>query len=1079
MHGKHPRRSHWAPPTQSIPKSATSPLSPEKSKFSDLENFSDEKHNSATNLYTAPANPVPSSQTDPNPQPIEVDFNNREWGTEPEEDVKLLTANARTIFERLPTGVRAALTDTLGDVFRCITTGIERGDATKGIILLLSFPSRALVRPFKAGKEMKKEIIRNIRRFKHLSASNSIDASSRSGSIRIRKRAEYLIQNGDHTKARKLLECKPPVTPTKDQAKAAVYDDDTTFSDDPASPLEGVPKADDGMIHNVMDNECKFLKAADVYGWRGTLLKHALDHKQVRDGIVVLVNAILTNNPALSKVRHLLTAGRMLMISKTPAAGAEAKGAKPVSLRPITISPLFTKIAAKGAANLLKAEVKKNNCLEPLQFCCSPSGIESIAQQVQLLLSVKSHRLVATDLKKAYDSMSRKRILNILKTKFNNFVRVYRFLYAQTTLVSVRTNDNGLEETTVLENKTGVLQGNPLSTLLFALGLQEAVEKFDKKLPKGAIVLAYADDVFALIPVETDATVWSKEVITDTLDGCLKETNVKVTLKMEKTKVFDPLTQINGGMNVLGFPVGSVKFQEASLRKSLIENIELMDKVVCLKAQPAMSMMRMSVVPGVLHLTRVNANNRLYTEYDNTVRDAVLTIMRVNEWDIHEAQKRVISDHISLPTRLCGFGLHRVNQVSAAALLRSLAASLPTFHPDVKVFIKENFARVQECSRYAELNDALTLLRGEADKVGSFVKNLAHLHLEDILDEKMTLIKEGKSIRSVDEVLKEEDSETKEESKSETKSKAPRKKTRKVEFRTQKELMLIRHIGSLHSLIGIPNVEELKTNRKEEVRIARIVNQATRIGRAWKLRAPPPRARLNQLACVVTLRRCLGLKPIKQYPADGKCGRKKRNSTNSHDLGENPYAHALSCKSSNVSKRHDAVVREVIHLWSVSGAGGASREQKEAVGRTPDATADWITEGPTSRALMDVTIRSPYPTSYKKINVFERGCLVQAAHEDKMRNYLDDWTQQMQGNEELIPKIVPLAFDVYGGQSTGVEEMIDYLAKTAADERHWSAEDFRQYAYHCLSGALMRSVAEQVYVSLITKSFGAPVVRSD
>ena len=156
---------------------------------------------------------------------------------------------------------------------------------------------------------------------------------------------------------------------------------------------------------------------------------------------------------------------------------------------------------------------------------------------------------VETDVKKFFDSMDRKRLMDKLAKRIadGTFLR----------LISAIVRSGVLGEIT--ENETGIPQGSPLSPLLANIYLAD----FDRKIGARWTLIRYADDLVVLCKTEKEAKDAQNAVV-----NALNEEGLSI--KPEKTRI----TQMKEGIDLLGYRI-TTGYAEPSrkARKGLQEKI--------------------------------------------------------------------------------------------------------------------------------------------------------------------------------------------------------------------------------------------------------------------------------------------------------------------------------------------------------------------------------------------------------------------------------------------------------------------------------------------------------------------------
>ena len=129
------------------------------------------------------------------------------------------------------------------------------------------------------------------------------------------------------------------------------------------------------------------------------------------------------------------------------------------------------------------------------------SGSELLAHHIKLLLERNSDRVaIKTDVKNAFNSISRKELLQQCRSTFQDILKhVYQMYFDFSSLVALQ---NG--QPVLLQSEVGVHQGDPLGPALFAMAIHPTLVYLQNTF-SNIQILAYLDDVF-LVGLPSDVT---------------------------------------------------------------------------------------------------------------------------------------------------------------------------------------------------------------------------------------------------------------------------------------------------------------------------------------------------------------------------------------------------------------------------------------------------------------------------------------------------------------------------------------------------------------------------------------------
>ena len=224
----------------------------------------------------------------------------------------------------------------------------------------------------------------------------------------------------------------------------------------------------------------------------------------------------------------------------------------------------------------------------------------------------------------------------------------------------------------------GVRQGDTLGTFLFALTLQQTLERTRDAAPSVAIV-SIADDVNMVGRADALTTAFA------TLTGGAAAIGLQVQAAKCAATAGQPQDTARlaaalrvqhrpDGVTVCGSPIGTDAYVAGVLQQRVTDIKAQVDKLMRLPLlkQSQFVLLRSSLSARMLHLLRTTPWAQLEDatrEMERAICDAVATIFRLPEQGADRAREQM-----TLPLRHAGFGLRKVQAVEADAALLSGAA---------------------------------------------------------------------------------------------------------------------------------------------------------------------------------------------------------------------------------------------------------------------------------------------------------------------------------------------------------------------------------------------------------------------
>ncbi len=247
-------------------------------------------------------------------------------------------------------------------------------------------------------------------------------------------------------------------------------------------------------------------RASGFSGWSNRLLKHLFFYadsngrQTIADSYASLFNRILKGSIS-THMRTYITNVRLCLLPKPGDIGI-------TKYRPIGIGETLFRFLGRVIHNKIGKEVGKQ--LAPLQLAVGISGgVEIAATIAGLLPAINDSQppedsyfaTMSIDIKNAFNSLRRSFILQGLRRYCKGLIPLFMTVYNQQ--VNLRWSDGSI----IGQASTGVFQGDPLSSLYFAVGIQQLLFRLQRKLreietesnlsiyARRGILFAIADDI--------------------------------------------------------------------------------------------------------------------------------------------------------------------------------------------------------------------------------------------------------------------------------------------------------------------------------------------------------------------------------------------------------------------------------------------------------------------------------------------------------------------------------------------------------------------------------------------------------
>lgn len=341
--------------------------------------------------------------------------------------------------------------------------------------------------------------------------------------------------------------------------------------------------------------------------------------------------------------------------------------------RPIAIGEVLYRLTGLCA---MTACEELGRSLAPLQLAVGVSGgVEALVHAVRSALAADSDTaLLTVDMANAFNEVDRSALFTAVQKYVPALLPYVQWSYGAPTDLHIVGAPAG---TAPIQSRTGVRQGDTLAMLLFALVVQQILERTQATGPAVA-VLAIADDVNLVGKVDALREAFH------TLTGDRGMPSVGLRVQPRKCALTAGpsmavaslaadlgIRHCPNGVTVCGTPVGTDAYIAAALSARADVIIEQAGKLMALPVshQAQFALLRSSLSMRMAHLLRTVAWDRLQPSVmrvEDAIMAAAKTLFQVPE--VGAASARAVQQ-LRLPLRHGGFGLRDATPLVAAAAL--------------------------------------------------------------------------------------------------------------------------------------------------------------------------------------------------------------------------------------------------------------------------------------------------------------------------------------------------------------------------------------------------------------------------
>ncbi|XP_065832959.1 uncharacterized protein [Oscarella lobularis] len=396
-------------------------------------------------------------------------------------------------------------------------------------------------------------------------------------------------------------------------------------------------------------HRCPKGSACSIDGWR-------FEHLEVLSGgdesstlLVDACNAFLAGEIP-STVATVLAGAKLIALRKANN-----------DVRPIAVGNCLRRLTAKAACSLLESKIE--SFLSPYQFgVCTPGGADLMIHVIQLVLQSNPHWvLLKTDAKNAFNSVSRKTILDNVRDSFSELLSFVSKCYVQSSTLLTTVGDT----LSAISSEEGVQQGDPLGPFLFALAIHPILQ--NANVGSNCHTVCYLDD--AIILGEKSQVLATYQEIKRRL------ADIGLQLPEEKCEAFSfcdiedwPIpVPIRRGVDVLGSPIGSEEFVESSCLQKAKKASALLEKLPLLgDGQTANALLRSCANSKINHLCRTVSPHLIVKAASLHDSNFVQSFENIIGRRLNDAQK----EQIFLSIKHGGFGFQRTADPDRAEFFR-------------------------------------------------------------------------------------------------------------------------------------------------------------------------------------------------------------------------------------------------------------------------------------------------------------------------------------------------------------------------------------------------------------------------
>ena len=356
-------------------------------------------------------------------------------------------------------------------------------------------------------------------------------------------------------------------------------------------------------------------------------------------------------------------------------------------VRPMAVGETLRRLACKLALMLIVDDMPPVFLPQQLGVG-TPNGAESIIHSVAEMMEnlADDEAILQVDFTNAFNLVSRTVFMRLVQEHFPQIWNLVNYLYSCQGYLRI-----GQSEEMIL-SCSGVQQGCPFATLLFALVLRELTMRLSVETPALKLNKWFADDGH-LVGKVADLTKCLEIIVSAEDELGLKLNLKKCVVKGANVNEFPAeILRATGGLNVLGAPIGTDEFVRATVREQIYKaavdifktrdlNDPQMEMLLlrCCTGAPKSTYWLRTCVPSVI--------KGELEDFDRAIDRALQHILGVPVY----GQDRLT---VHLPLSMGGLGIPIASISSDAAFVASIGSSW-NLQPNLEPRIGFNEARLR------------------------------------------------------------------------------------------------------------------------------------------------------------------------------------------------------------------------------------------------------------------------------------------------------------------------------------------------------------------------------------------------
>ena len=544
-------------------------------------------------------------------------------------------------------------------------------------------------------------------------ASSSQSVRTLDGVSKQVKRAIIHSLNGDTRRANNVLRQQSGIAPRNDRTMDTLHQ----LHPPPSDPLPPLPASaptavaiDVKTVRRLIRTHCNNTAAGDsASGWRNKHLLPLVTSGKCMQGIGAIIVDII-NGVFTGAVKRALTACTLLPLDK-PGGG----------VRPIGIGNTFVRLAKIYAVKMSSCDLR--SMFPSIQLGCGQkNGCERVLHALQAFheRAPVHHVVCSTDIRNAFNTRRRRDMWDALvkQPSCQPLLRMVHWAYSEASQLCVY---EGSKLFGTVPSAEGVVQGDPLASLMFALSMQPIYEKCIEDTDGQVRALAIQDDLYLMGDVEQVMQCLSKlktlcgdSGLTLAVNKCqvlpcyrnamgadtgdtdyLK--SIKDTCKQADVRVVGQMEALGSVLSNYDDGVGAHVMRQVCNQQSYFD-------LLCHDSMPqqmAYKLLRDSANPSMNYITRVCPTDDIkdaLVKWDDMVGDAFFRMHHIDVNSHGPDVSRHRRQQVHLPISMGGMGLMSVHESAQAAY----TASLCTAYDDIVALDIES----SQVSSSAEVNTA-------------------------------------------------------------------------------------------------------------------------------------------------------------------------------------------------------------------------------------------------------------------------------------------------------------------------------------------------------------------------------------